>query len=261
MIQKDSMDDSLRNTLWNLLEQKYWHRFSTSSIGNCVRGSNMESLVFELWLNYFKRPIDAISNYWPYCLSEIRDYFFKADWREVYDFIEAVSEFGQQIADHDEFERDCNEKLAQEHSAYRFVNGRIVDTVSRKEIEEIDKALQETSDYELAQEHLENALRLIADRNAPDYEQSVCESILAVRTLLHEVRNGALKRKMIEANENFSYLRRAFLLICAHLHIRLEQGKEPVIQKKLSNQDAWFILVSSSVFMNYLIAIITSPKS
>ena len=66
------------------------------------------------------------------------------------------------------FEYGCNEKLAQAHSAYRFVNGHIADTISGEESEEIDKALQETSNYELAQEHLKNALRLIIDRNAPD---------------------------------------------------------------------------------------------
>jgi hypothetical protein len=67
-IQIDSVDEDLKN------------------------GFKMYRLGELLWINYFKQPLDTLSNDPRKIYKYIRDYFFdsKREWNEIYDFIEFV---------------------------------------------------------------------------------------------------------------------------------------------------------------------------
>ena len=64
---------------------------------------------------------------------------------------------------------------------YRFVNRIIVPITSSTEIEEINTAL--ALPYDNVKKHLEKALILMSDREAPDYENSIKESISGVEAM------------------------------------------------------------------------------
>lgn len=80
LVQREVMDEDLRNSLWSVLTVMYWETYSTSGSdmygrSDYVRGSNMESLIISMWLYYFKQPIDTIDEYWEHCLEKLRKRF------------------------------------------------------------------------------------------------------------------------------------------------------------------------------------------
>lgn len=188
IIQRERMDDELRNGLWNLLTIGFWDKYhSTSSYShNTVKYSNLNNLIRVLWHQYFKKPFDNIPKYWDDCLKEIRDYFFDAEWYEVYEFIEFMANYSDDESSKT-FIRYCNIQLEKENSAYRFVNGIITEITSKEEIESIEEAITKSDKYHGVKEHLRTALSLLSDRKNPDYRNSIKESISAIESLSNHI--------------------------------------------------------------------------
>ena len=93
-IQTDSMNDELRNSLWNGLHIAIWDAdgFVHSRYGAMPE---IDAFSEHLWFRYFRKPIDARPGFQygdrsQRILKVIRDYFFDAKWHEVYDFLEFV---------------------------------------------------------------------------------------------------------------------------------------------------------------------------
>lgn len=259
VLQVDSMDDDLRNSLWNALDSFYW----STIIGNPYLSSdkNMHLLILRLWIQHFKYPTDTIVTIWHDLLRRIREYFFAYKWNEVYDFIEFVANNYPVDSTNEGFMKACNTFLEREVSAYRFVNGYIVQLTSEEEIAEIQEALKVAGSLAPVKVHLETALRHFASRNSPDYRNSIKESISAVEaicrimtgdpkaTLGHAIKK--LKDRHIEIHPS---LEKAFGHLYGYTsdadgirHALLEQSS-------LDAEDAKFMLVSCSAFVNYLTA-------
>jgi hypothetical protein len=66
---------------------------------------------------------------------------------------------------------------------YRFVSGHIVQITSEEEIVAIEQALALPDSLKPVREHLRQSLMLLADRKAPDYRNSIKESISAIESL------------------------------------------------------------------------------
>ncbi len=150
VVQRESIDDDLRASLWNLLTLFYWRKFQgrdeDTYRSDEVAGSNLEVLMYSIWINHFKQPIDTIELYWQNCLRRLRDYFFDGQWYEVYDFVEFIAQNGD-ASSRDRFIEACNKHLERENSAYRFVNGQITEITSQQEIEEIESAIQRSDSF------------------------------------------------------------------------------------------------------------------
>ena len=132
VIQVDSMDVELRNCLWNTLASSYWnhakHYYEDFSEFHGDISADMYSLCEQLWNEYFKWPIDTLDRHWVNTQAEIKEYFFKCGWNEVYDFIEFIANRYDEKNVNSRFMDDCNAVLERELSAYRFVGGKIADT-------------------------------------------------------------------------------------------------------------------------------------
>jgi len=210
-----------------------------------------------MWHSYFKKPIDTLSYDWARTYKEIREYFFKCKWYEVYDFIEFVAKYDN----NDKFMSFCNSILEREMSAYRFVNGDITKITSREEIESIESSLKIPNKFNAATIHLTSALRLMSDRKKPDYRNSIKESISAVEAvciIIAEDPKATLGSalKIITAKPDFelhSSLKLAFEKLYGYTSdaegIRHALLDEP----NLKFEDAKFMMVSCSAFINYLI--------
>jgi len=259
VIQKDSMDIDLRNGLWNASTLSYWDQVTTDWIYN---HKNIATLFKRLWLNYFKQPIDTLNNYWPKAYKKIRDYFFNCEWYEVYDFIEFVANNYPNDYDrtNSKFMKFCNSVLEQELSAYRFVGGRITQITSKEEISGIEEALEVSNPLKGVNTHLKRALDLLADRKAPDYRNSIKESISAVEAickLITKEKKATLGQALKKIGDKVSLhfaLQSAFSSLYGYTNdtggIRHALLDEP----NLSFEDAKFMLVSCSAFVNYLIS-------
>ncbi len=76
-----------------------------------------------------------------------------------------------------------------ENYAYRIINNEITAITSEQEIQSIEDALENTNQYSGVQQHLNQALKLMSDRQNPDYRNSIKESISAVESICKIVTN------------------------------------------------------------------------
>ena len=256
IIQKDSMDEDLRNGLWNALDIFYWRRMRGYEY---ISQTGLDALFDRLWLHYFKLPLDTLDNYFPNTYARIRKYFFNCEWYEVYDFIEFVAANDKGLRSK-EFMDFCNSVMERELSAYRFVGGKITSITSEEEIREIESALRVSGPFEAVRLHLRAALEKLSDRKAPDYRNSIKESISAVEALARLI-TGDEKAELGKALNIIERkiglhgaLKRAFSALYGYTSdaegIRHAMLEAP----SLTFADAKFMLVSCSAFTNYLIA-------
>lgn len=255
IIQIDSIDEPLRNSLWSLLKINIWDNIYNNYISN-DSNHDLWVLCVRLWLHYFKEPLDQLDNDWINVLAKLRTYFFKATWYEVYDFIEFVANNYELSNFRDHFIQNCNTFLQNEVSAYRFVDGVITRITEQEQIDEIEIAL--AKDRGPVQVHLRRALELLSDRKERDYRNSIKESISAVESLVKKIVGdekgtlGQLIKKLEDDINLHPALRSAFSNLYGYTS--KEDGIRHAIheQKKIGFEDAKFFLVVCSAFVNYV---------
>lgn len=263
LAQREAIDDELRNSLWSLLSFSYWDTYEPPmgdfySCSNLVKNSNLYGLVIALWLHYFKQPTDTIDEYWDGCYGRLRKHFFQAKWYEVYDFVEFVANYGpeQQKV---KFIELANGYLERENSAYRFVGDRISEITSEEEISTVEEALSISDDYRGVKTHLHTALDLLSDRKAPDFRNSIKESISAVESLARKLSGdnsgtlGAILKELERSKKLHPALKNAFSSLYGYTndaegirHALLDEGN-------LNKADAKFMLVCCSAFINFAV--------
>lgn len=260
IIQVDSIDADLRNRLWNALTEYYWNTI-TSSLGVYIIPEATQGLLNKLWHNYYKRPIDTMPNSWFKTYNEIREYFFASKWFEVYDFIEFIANEFPGSSHNLTFMVFCNSILKEELSAYRFIGGRLAKITSEEEITVIEEALNIPDSLKPIKIHLKTALDLLTDRKSPDYRNSIKESISSVEAICKLITNdsSATLTKAIEKIELGKKMKihpalgRSFIDLYSYTNtadgIRHGLSNDP----NLDFEDAKFMLVSCSAFINYLI--------
>lgn len=261
VMQVDSIDDDLRNSLWNALSVYYWDKMEEYDFLSSRQDINF--LFKLLWHNYFKYPLDTLDNYWKNTYNNLREYFFKCEWNEVYDFIEFVgNSYSDQNGDktvNKNFMDFCNTLLSRELSGYRFIDGKITQITSEEEITAIEEALEETKSIKPAFNHLKRSLELLADRKSPDYRNSIKESISSVEAICNLITKntkttlGQALKEIEKKTELHPALKKAFESLYGYTSdadgIRHALLDEP----DLDFEDAKFMLVSCSGFINYLI--------
>ncbi|MCJ7631967.1 hypothetical protein MUP77_06180, partial [Candidatus Bathyarchaeota archaeon] len=159
--QVDSIDDQLRNGLWDMLTVVYWKQ-----AGDSFGLNRLLSLADAFWHSYFKEPLDTRPAHWGDIWSRLRDYFFGCLWYCVYDFIEFTANTHSDEQSNKRFTEACNRILEREQSAYRFVGKQIVQITSKDEIATIEEALG--TPFKTVQIHFKSASRMMSDRKSPD---------------------------------------------------------------------------------------------
>lgn len=257
-IQIDSMDKELKNSLWNII--------SLSIIDNLksrdwLHQTSYERLIQSIWFSFFKEPLDNIPNNTSRIASEIRTRFFSWDYLDTYDFLDFLSTMRDEF-DVEEFIHSCNFILKRELAGYRFVNGKLAPITSEQEINEIEKAINLTSENNLkgVNIHLNEALNKLSDKKYPDYRNSIKESISAVESLCQQITNDP----KAELGKALKMLKDKF-----QIHGALEKGFKSIYgytsdgdgirhammeESNLDQEDALFMIISCSAFINYLIA-------
>ena len=251
IIQTQGMNENLRVSLWNILDlvvwqgQNFlWSRFSDPEIDKYSK---------ILWFQYFKKPVDTRPDQPSDILNIIRDYFFKCEWYEVYDFLE----FTLNYLDDDRINEAINNILERELSGFRFIAGIFTDITDTKEVEMLEEVFSD-SDFPTVRAHLQRALELLSDRKQPDYRNSIKESISAVESLA-QIISGEPKATLGDA---LKVLERK-----SKVHSALKEGFSKLygytsnadgIRHALSDEtdlgppEAKYFLLSCTSFINYL---------
>jgi hypothetical protein len=259
-LQTEDIDAPLRNLLWNSLQLFIWNRFSWSSIGGWLisREYNRGHFILcqRLWNDLFKAPLDTLDTDWRKTSIVLRRHFFAAPWNGVYDFIEFVADA---YPDKDVTTRliaHVNQVLEQELSAYRFVDGLITRVIDQEEIVAIEDATRQP--IEGARLHIRRSLELLADRQQPDYRNSIKESISAVEAICrHYTGDGsATLGEALSALKSDSRLHPA--LRSAFEKLYGYSSDEGGIRHALLDandvgfDEAKFMLVACSAFVNFM---------
>jgi hypothetical protein len=254
-LQFECMDDELRTALWNLLCQS---RISAGKQHYNITyyDSDVESFYINLWKNFWNKPLDELYDYFTHPYEELRKFFFGCEWCEVYDLLEFFAENFPHYSTN-WFIKSTNEVLESEKSAYRFVDFEITPITSETEIEAVENALEDSPDP--IQIHLKEALKLLSDKKSPDYRNSIKESISAVESICKLITKnpkstlGKCLTKIEKKVELHPALKEAFRKLYGYTNdsdgIRHALLKEP----NLDYEDATFMLVSCSTFVNYLL--------
>ena len=164
IIQIDSVNEALRNSLWNVLHDAIWS--NQNFMGHGRRGEPLiRSFSRSLWADFLKKPVDQRPELDKDTLDQIRKLYFEFPWNLIYDFMEfVVAHFGGVGP----LEVSLNRVLERELAGYRFVSGTLVQITDQQEIEMLEDALRDTQFSGVAS-HLQQALDHLADRDNPDY--------------------------------------------------------------------------------------------
>lgn len=257
-IQNDSMDDALKNGLWNVLIDYYLGVHTPLAAKDCELINHIKLY----WQYFFKIPLDQIPYRYSDVVSFLRSRYFNSNWFEAYDFIEFTA---QTIPDRvaDNFIEECNFVLEQEMSAYRFVGDQLTDITSEEEIDSIESALNSDDQFNGAKQHLHQALMHLSNRENPDYRNSIKESISAVESLCKVIAQnpkatlGDAIKKMNELRSFHPALTSALNKLYGYTSDADGIRHALLDEHSISYHDAKFMLVSCSAFINYFIGILS----
>jgi len=181
-------------------------------------------------------------------------------WYRIFDFIEKyLKTKDKDYAD--KMTKEFNRILEEEVAAYRILDGQVVPIVNEGELHEIEKTIE--SDYESVSRHMKKALELYSDRQHPDYENSVKESISAVEAIcciITETDGGnatlgnTLKKLKDYGVVIHPAMESAFLKLYGYTSDSggIRHGNIEFID--VLCEDAKYMLISCSSFVNYLIS-------
>ncbi len=259
-LQIDSMDDDLRNSLLNIFYLRFIHLI------NIKRNNRKDYYLIQfsrkIWSDFFKTPIDNLTNDVSPIYRGIREWFLKCEWHEVYSFIQFIANLEFPFFS-DEYKKECNIILERECSGYRFVGNLITPITNESEINEIEEAIDRSKEFKLTgvTKHIEDSLSKLSDRKNPDYRNSIKESISAVESIC-KIISGDDKATLGNALKSIE--KKGKITI----HKALKDGFEKIYgytsdeegirhamldEAKIYFEDAKYMLVSCSAFINYLI--------
>ena len=247
-MQFESMTPELRNRIWNV--------YTCEVCTDCVmQDSNyMEELMdlFGIIVKKVYEEDDIKDN-----LQVFQKWYMDANWYEVYDFIEAYLNFLPK-KNRDEAIENFNAVLKWENAGYRIINGIVVPITNEEEIQSIECA--QITEYESVNTHMLKAAQLFSQRPTPDFENSIKESISAVEAICRIITNdkkATLGDTLKKLENNGIKLHKSLQNAMSNLYgYTSDEGgirHGSIIFAGASSEDAKYMLISCSAFVNYLI--------
>jgi hypothetical protein len=258
-IQNDNIDNDLRIGIWNIINILVFPKLFEPNCRNKVK----EQFTNNLWHNFYKLPIDTIPELDYQIKDFIREYFYRGEWYEIYDFIEFINETRLYHNFSEEFTSRINEILVREFSAYRLINGIISPITNEAEMSEIQTAIEITDDFKEfygASIHLSDSLKKLSERKNPDYRNSIKESISAVENVCRVITGESTLGKALQNLERHEVKISGTILsgmekLYSHTNSK-DSGVRHAIIEEYNKPDfdyAKFYIVICSAFINLVI--------
>ena len=272
-IQKNSLDKRTRTQLHNLITSQYaeiyGHMYYTCS--------DVQEFFRYVLGTVYSQPIDARRSYdTDTVIKQISNTILNDEYDDVLTLVEALinywDEYHKKIYGYEYYNFQTkkyrstslyeltNKCFEREYVGYRFVDGKIVPISDKYEVETIKEAL--SSRYQPVYDHISKANQFLADRELPDFENSIKESISAVETVCEIITgskgNDATLGKMLEKLEDNGViihddLKSAF----KHLYWYTSDANGirhagDIGGPNSTFEEAKFMLVACCAFINYL---------
>lgn len=228
--------------------------------------NELAQVITSLWLYTLKgrrdeQPFDS------YVMEAIKTQVLDGEWNKVLDACEdyvryfSRGQLGKQIEISEHFNTIFTDNLV----AFRFIDGVIASVGSEVDSDAVSNtiaALTELDQYEGARQHIKRATQLLADRETPDYLNSIKESISAVESMVKVItgNDSAVLGRGLRQLENGGVT----------IHPVLKEGwiklygwtsdeggiRHAMTQTPASHQAlAKYMLVSCSAFVSYLVEV------
>ena len=199
---------------------------------------------------YKKKNAEALQSY---ILDE------KQPWYIIFDFIERYLKICDD-ATFDKMQAEFNAILEDEVSAYRILDGLVVPITNKSEMGSISDAMN--TPFEACNIHIAKALELFANREKPDYENSIKESISAVESICSEITGiegaqatlGKTIKKLKDAGMHIHpAMENAFTSLYGYTSDEggIRHGSIDFVEAP--SEDSKFMLITCSAFVNYLV--------
>lgn len=245
---------TLRDRIWASFYKKEYDYYDTMEYTNYTTG--IEDMMIELGVQY-EFPSNNIikkSN-----ADKLYKYVVQAGiWFRIYDFIEKYLKIKEQEAAK-EITIEFNKILEEEVAPYRILDEIVVPIINEGELASIEQAIH--TEYDSVNMHLKKALELFSDRQNPDYENSVKESISAVEAMCNIIvkndgANATLGNSIKKLKECgvviHPAMENAFKQLYGYASDSggIRHGAMEFVN--VPSEDAKFMLITCSAFINYL---------
>lgn len=159
-----------------------------------------------------------------------------------------------------DYKDEINELFQREYVGYRFIDGEITPISDNIEVAEIEKSLD--IEFQGCKSHIKKALGFLSDRENPDYKNSIKESISAVESICQIIAQNskatlgeALKKLEEHGVKIHETMKKSFSSLYGYTS---DEGGirhcEGMFESNVTFEEAKFMLVSCSAFVNYLIS-------
>lgn len=221
-------------------------------------GKNLEKLVAQLEKIPWNKLYDAIEFGYAFYKLECTDCSDSCD--HVYSGEDGWYEICEHKEKMNQYSLSFNSILEQEKSGYRIIDGLISPIVGETEVVCIEEA--SNTKFTSVNTHLQKALQFYSDREKPDYENSIKESISAVEAMCciitgmsgaQATLGNALKHLEENGLSLHGALKSAFEKIYGYTSDSDGIRHGGIDFKNAPAEDAKYMLVSCSAFINYLI--------
>jgi AbiJ N-terminal domain 4 len=253
-IQIGTMNDALRNSIWNFVAGLIpSNTFSTQQHNQTIDMIARDVL---------RVPTQRVNHGYPigWLLDEVQ----KLTWAEMYDLLEYVVTVAATrggLMTTPNAPQQANYVLAREHSGYRFVNGKLAPITNSAEISEIESAAERATAAGLdgARQHIGTAVGLFGQRPQPDYRNAIKEAISAVEAVVKGIngtRGGGLHDALgaVSAKIEMHHALKAGLEKLYGYTSDEDGIRHAILEETTADEaDARFMIVTCSAFVNFLI--------
>ena len=236
-----------------------------NALCNCLyslkeKTDNQYDIIRQLcWTDFFHEKRSTYDGYYD-CLTKFLD-DKNVEWFRKLSLIEFIIDILHKAYSEDialQFVDDINYEFKRLNYGYRIIDYLVTPITENGEIECIEDAMNDVTDN--VKEHLNKALHYLSDKEAPDYRNSVKESLSAVEafcynytkkvTLTDSLKNldkkGVLHNQLKDAFESLYYYSSAKNTGSRHGWAVEDNTFVPTYY------EAKFMLVACSAFINYL---------
>lgn len=251
-IQVADVDLPLFNRIWNIFYNREYAIFGSfrPKPGRTEQVLDALGYDYEYPDSYFDRNQN---------IEKLKNRLIDSDWYVIYDFVEIYVSLFSTKSERQPFEEELNVILAEEKAGYRMVEGMIVPITNKHELDALKKVMK--TKYESVNQHITKAVSLYSKRKNPDYENSIKESISAVEAMCCIITGmtgaqatlGKAIKKLKECGVHIHpALEGAFSSLYGYTSDENGIRHGGIDFTNAPAEDAKYMLVSCSAFVNYL---------
>lgn len=264
-MQIDDLDERSRKSIYNL-----WSEIYVECRNACnYEGGKWDEAINLIYTKLYNQTLGPLESVKENALVEIiENTILKDKYNKIFDLLEyttilfeaTINYYGNNVSREDNYYTRYNNLFESEYIGYRFLNRCITPITDPIEVQSIKQAFSDS--YNKVREHLSKANRFLSDRDNPDYENSIKESISALEALAQIITktNGAqatfgkMSEKLVEQGVITTSMKAAFSALYGVASNSKGVRHSGNNGDEVSFEEAKYNLVISTAFVNYVIS-------